>query len=167
MSARLPRFTRVLLPILVLVFLAALLYEPLRFRFLSDEEKIAHAVHGIVDAARARHIRDLLEWVSEAYQDRFHPDKAALQANLQGMWFRFRKVRVDLAGESRITLDPAAPDRALAVFEAKVLLGMSPDEDPTNDLVGRLRGTERFCLHFRREGSVWRVTGCTETETPR
>jgi hypothetical protein len=128
---------------------------------MDDRERVARTVEEIADAARRRHINDILGCVSASYRDRFHADREALGDRLRAMWFVYKRVEVRLT-PVEVRLDPRRPDVAMAEFGAEVLLGHDPQRPPEDLLVQRTRGTDRFLLVFRRESGDWKVVECRD-----
>ncbi len=162
---------RYLPPAVVAVIAVAVLVNWLLGKAQSDEDKIRASVQGIVAAARTRSPNAFLGYISKDFHSRNARNFDRLERYVKALWWRYRKVRIELS-DVAITVGPGErPTSATVDFTAKVLLGTEPGQPATDELVQRVRGSDRYRLFFRKEtDGVWRVVASerpAETRKPR
>ena len=151
-----------------LAFLGAALLAVLAFvvvkvilpRFDSEERKIARVVDQAVAAGRERRVGNLLALADPSYSDAVLSNKEELAAVLTRMYFIYKRVSVEVEGTPVVTWSADRPDEGEATLTARILLGRSLEEEPTDNSVGRARGTDFWRLTFRKdpESGEWRIT---------
>lgn len=152
------RHLKLALPLLLVLICLGFFAAPrLRYYWANDEEKIRLSLDGLAQGGRDRHIGDILTHISESYSDRWHKDRENLRRSLTYILFsRYKRVKVELS-EIEIEFDPADSEKALTRFHAVILGSTHGDQDPNEPFVRAIRGSDRFLLAWRKEGSRWRV----------
>ena len=104
-------------------------------------------------------VNALLALVDPSYSDGVRADKEDLSAVLTPMYFRYRRVSVEVVEPPVVTWSEARPNEGEATLTARVLLGQSLEGEPADELVRRARGTDFWRLGFRKDpdSGEWRI----------